>query len=144
MDQPYTMTIEETPDPGDARFVFERLLEFNRSRTGAGDGHRQLAIFLRNESNAIVGGLLGDTFWGWLYVQILWIDESLRHQGYGHTLLAAAEQEAIARGCHHALLDTMSFQARPFYEKHGYTVFGELHDIPVGHSRYYMQKRLQP
>ena len=144
MDKPYTMTIEETPDPGEARFVFERLLEFNRSRTGASDGHRQLAILLRDEGNAIVGGLLGDTFWGWLYVQILWIDESLRHQGYGHTLLAAAEQEAIARGCHHAHLDTKSYQPPPFNEKHGYTVFGELHDIPVGHSRYYMQKQLQP
>ena len=143
MDKPYTMTIEETPDPGDTRFVFERLLEFNRSRTGADDDHRHLAIFVRDESGEIVGGLLGHTFWGWLYVEILWIDESVRGQGYGHTLLAAAEQEAIARGCHHALLDTMSFQARPFYEKHGYTVFGELHDIPVGHSRYYMQKPLQ-
>jgi GNAT superfamily N-acetyltransferase len=144
MDKPYTMTIEETPDPADARFVFERLREFNRSRTGIDDGHRRLAILVRDEAGAIVGGLLGDTFWGWLYVSILWIDESLRGQGYGHRLLVAAEQEAIARGCHHALLDTMSFQARPFYEKYGYTVFGELHDIPVGHSRYYMQKPLQP
>ncbi len=144
MDKSYTMTIEETPNPADARFVFERLLEFNRSRTGFDDGHRRLVLFLRDESNEIVGGLLGDTFWGWLYVSILWIDESLRGQGYGHMLLTAAEQEAIARGCHHALLDTMSFQARPFYEKHGYTVFGELHDIPVGHSRYYMQKPLRP
>jgi GNAT superfamily N-acetyltransferase len=144
MDKTYTMTVEETPDPGDARFVFERLLEFNRSRTGVDDGHRRLAILLRNESNEIVGGLLGGTFWGWLHVDTLWIAENLRHQGYGHTLLAAAEQEAIARGCHHALLDTMSFQARPFYEKQGYTVFGELHDIPIGHSRYFMQKQLQP
>ncbi len=144
MDKPYTMTIEETPDPADAHFVFERLLEFNRSRTGFDDGHRRLTVFVRDEAGAIVGGLLGDTFWGWLYVAILWIDESLRGQGYGHTLLTAAEQEAVARGCHHALLDTMSFQARPFYEKHGYTVFGELHDIPVGHSRYYLQKQLRP
>ncbi len=144
MDKPYTMTLEETPDPDDARFVFERLLEFNRSRTGVGDGHRRLTIFVRDANNAIVGGLLAHTFWGWLYVEILWIDESLRRQGYGHALLTAAEQEAVARGCHHALLDTMSFQARPFYEKHGYAVFGELHDIPVGHSRYYMQNQLQP
>jgi GNAT superfamily N-acetyltransferase len=144
MDNAYTMTVEETPDPGDARFVFERLLEFNRSRTGVNDGHRRLAILLRNESRGIVGGLLGGTFWGWLHVDILWIAESLRRQGYGHTVLTAAEEEAIARGCHHALLDTMSFQARPFYEKHGYTVFGELCDMPPGHSRYFMQKQLQP
>ncbi len=144
MDKSYTVTLEETPDPADARFVFERLLEFNRSRIGIDDGHRRLTVFVRDEAGAIVGGLLGDTFWGWLYVSILWIDESLRGHGYGHKLLAAAEQEAIARGCHHALLDTMSFQARPFYEKYGYTVFGELHDFPVGHSRYYLQKQLQP
>ncbi len=144
MDKSYTVTLEETPDPADARFVFEHLQEFNRSRIGIDDGHRRLTVFVRDETGAIVGGLLGDTFWGWLYVSILWVDERLRGQGYGRTLLTTAEQEAIARGCHHALLDTMSFQARPFYEKLGYTVFGELHDIPVGHSRYYLQKPLRP
>jgi GNAT superfamily N-acetyltransferase len=101
-----------------------------------------MGIFIRNPGGQILGGLLGDTYWGWLYVSILWIDERLRGQGYGEKLLAAAEQEAIRRGCSHAHLDTMSFQAQPFYEKHGYTVYGVLEDQPAGHKKIYLQKKL--
>jgi hypothetical protein len=52
------------------------------------------------------------------------------------------EAEAIRRGCHGAFLDTFSYQARPFYEKLGYEVFGTLEDYPPGHQRFYMRKRL--
>ncbi len=88
------------------------------------------------------GGLLGGTYWGWLYVEILWVAEHVRGAEHGRALLAAAEQEAVRRGCRHAHLDTMSFQSRSFYERQGYTVFGELRDIPAGHQRYFMQKAL--
>jgi hypothetical protein len=58
-------------------------------------------------------------------------------------MLAVAEQHAIERGCTGAHLDTASFQARPFYEKLGYTVFGTLEDHPVGHTHYLLSKRLR-
>ena len=132
----------ETPDPAEAKFVQDRLREFNISKVGDDDHHQTLGIFIRDPEGHILGGLLGDTYWGWLYVSILWIDERLRGQGYGEKLLAAAEQEAIRRGCTHAHLETMSFQALPFYEKHGYTMFGVLEDLPTGHKKYYVQKRL--
>ena len=88
--------------------------------------------------------MLGDIYWGWLHVDMLWVAEHLRRQGHGRTLLAAAEGEALRRDCRYAHLDTMGFQARPFYERHGYTVFGALHDIPAGsgYSRYFMRKTL--
>ena len=57
-------------------------------------------------------------------------------------LMSAAETEARRRGCHHALLDTFDFQARPFYEQLGYVAFGELEDFPRGHSRYFLSKHL--
>ena len=92
----------------------------------------------------IVAGLVGGTYWGWLYTEILWVTESLRGQGYGQSLLAAAEAEAVRRGCRSAHLDTMDFQALRFYEKQGYSVFAELEDIPAGsgHRRYSLKKRL--
>jgi hypothetical protein len=40
-------------------------------------------------------------------------------------------------------LSTFSFQARPFYERFGYEVFGELPDYPEGHSLYFMKKMLR-
>ena len=90
----------------------------------------------------MIGGLLGGTYWGWLHVDILWLDDSLRRQGYGSKLLAKAEDEGRRRGCQNAHLDTMSFQALEFYEKNGYTVWGTLEGIPEGHDRIYLRKAL--
>jgi len=56
--------------------------------------------------------------------------------------MATLEQAARQRGCQYAHLDTFSFQARPFYEDLGYTVFGTLDDYPPGHQRFFMQKAL--
>lgn len=67
----------------------------------------------------------------------------MRGQGYGTKLMAAAEAEARRRGCRDAYLDTFSFQARPFYERCGYEVFGTLEDFPTGHQRFVMRKSLQ-
>jgi GNAT superfamily N-acetyltransferase len=72
----------------------------------------------------------------------MWIREELRGRGYGHRLLASAEDEARRRGAKNAYLDTFSFQAPGFYKKHGYRVFGELHDFPTGHQRYFLTKEL--
>jgi len=143
VDQPYAITLEEAPDPRDIQAVEGGLSAYNRARVGA-DDYRRFALFLRAPDRAVVGGLLGDLYWGWLHVDILWVAEPLRRQGHGQALLAAAEQEAVRRGCRYAHLDTMGFQARPFYERHGYTLFGALHDIPAGsgHSRYFMRKTL--
>jgi GNAT superfamily N-acetyltransferase len=143
MNESYTLTLEEAPDALDVHFVRERLDAYNFGIVGD-DEHRPLTVFVRDADGEIVGGLLGGTYWGWLHVDILWVKDSLRGRGYGRALLAAAEQEAIRRGCRHAHLDTMSFQALAFYQRQGYAVFGELHDLPAGHSRHFMKKALQP
>ena len=72
----------------------------------------------------------------------LWVAEPVRATGYGRALMAQAEQYAIERGCVGAHVGTFSFQARPFYEKLGYEVFGVLEGIPPGHSHFYLKKRL--
>jgi hypothetical protein len=54
-----------------------------------------------------------------------------------------AEQHARdQRGCIGARLDTWGFQAKPFYEALGYTVFGVLEDYPPGETEYLLAKRL--
>ena len=86
--------------------------------------------------------MLGGTYWEWLYIETFWIDESARGQGYGRALLSTAEDEAIKRNCRYAHLNTHSFQALGFYEKHGYQKAGELTHLPAGHSRYLLWKEL--
>ena len=39
-------------------------------------------------------------------------------------------------------LDTFDFQAKEFYEKQGYIVFGILENCPEKHYRYYLKKVL--
>ena len=90
----------------------------------------------------MVGGLRGNTGWEWLYVDTLAVAEHLRGQDWGTRLLAAAEQEAVRRGCHSAYLDTFDFQALPFYQKQGYAIFGTLAHFPGEHTRYFLQKAL--
>ena len=90
----------------------------------------------------MLGGLLGETYWGWLYVETLYVSDELRGQGWGTKLLAEGEAEALRRGCRAVHLDTMSYQALPFYEKLGYTVWGTLENFIDGHDRYFLQKQL--
>jgi len=91
----------------------------------------------------MVGGLWGRTAYDWLFVELLVVPESLRGRGLGSELMKRAEDEALGRGCHSAWLDTFEFQARGFYERLGYTCFGELPNYPTGFARYFMRKALR-
>jgi ribosomal protein S18 acetylase RimI-like enzyme len=102
-----------------------------------------LDLFLRDDTQTIVGGLIASTYWSWLDIDKLWLHEALRQRGYGSQLLRRAEQLAIQRGCHSAYLSTFGFQARGFYEKYGYYVVGELSDYPPGTSYFWLRKDFQ-
>ena len=115
MDMDFTVIVEETPDPAGVQFVRAQLTAFSRAWT-ADDQLQPLLIMVRDADERIVAGLVGGTYWGWLYTEILWVEEGLRGKGHGQSLLAAAEAEAVRRGCRYAHLDTMDFQALPFYE----------------------------
>jgi GNAT superfamily N-acetyltransferase len=135
--------LETEPSPDDVRSIRQGLETYNRLYA-PDDNYQSMTVLLRTADQRLVGGLLGETYWGWLHIGILWLDESVRHQGYGSRLLAAAEQEAIRRGCLYAHLDTMSFQAVGFYQQHGYVEFGVLQDLPAGHRRHFFVKTLAP
>jgi GNAT superfamily N-acetyltransferase len=141
MSEPYTIAHEVTPDPSAVAHIRAGLSAYNRQQAGD-DTFTPITLLVRDHNGAVVGGLLGGTYWGWLVVDILWLADDARHQGIGSQLLQQAEQIAIARGCHDAHLDTMSFQAPDFYEQHGYSIFGVLDDLPRRHRRYFLQKKL--
>ena len=112
------------------------------SKIGDVELGKNVQIFIRNKENKVVGGAIGSIFGGWLYISLMWIEESLRNQGYGTTLLKMMENEAVKLGCRHAHLDTYSFEAKPFYEKNGYTLFASLENYPEGHSKHFLKKKL--
>jgi ribosomal protein S18 acetylase RimI-like enzyme len=137
----YTITSEISPNPEDVRAVMEGLRDYNYSIAGDAN-YEELHLFLRDEAGTIIGGLLGETHWGWLHIRELWVDERLRGKGFGTKLVTEAEEQARERNCHSVHLDTYSFQARGFYERLGYTVYGTLEDYPTGHHRIFMRKTL--
>ncbi|PLS83671.1 MAG: GNAT family N-acetyltransferase [Chloroflexi bacterium] len=141
MAESYTITLESTPDPAEVALVRAGLSTFNHHHAGD-DSFAPITLLVRDGYGTVVGGLLGGTYWGWLWVEILWVAEAARHQGLGSQLLQHAEQIAVDRGSHAAHLDTMSFQAPAFYQQHGYTIFGVLDDLPRGHQRYFLKKDL--
>jgi len=137
----YTLEMSDAGDDTMRRAVAAPLLIYNARHTGLNDS-RPLAVVIRDDAQHIVGGLWGWTSFGWLFVELLVVPESMRGKGLGTQLMGKAEAEARSRGCHSAWLDTFEFQARGFYEGLGYGCFGELPDFPVGFSRYFMRKAL--
>jgi len=117
------------------------ISDYNTQQAGDDQG-KNLCFVLRSPDLEIVGGVIAATYWDWLYINLMWIEEELRGRGYGQQLLMLAEEEGRKRGAKQAYLDTFSFQAPGFYKKYGYEVFGELHDFPPGHQRYFLTKQL--
>jgi signal transduction histidine kinase/GNAT superfamily N-acetyltransferase len=130
-----------TPHPEWEQIVRQGVYAHNRKAVGYRD-LTPFSLFALNEKNEVVGGLLGESIWGWLLIDILWVDESVRGQGYGEKLMTRAEEIARERGYTHIILETFSFQALPFYQKLGFVVYGQLDDFPPGHTRYSLKKKL--
>ncbi|WP_228254793.1 GNAT family N-acetyltransferase [Aquirhabdus parva] len=138
----YTITLTDAVTAEMEKAIATPLIQYNISQAGL-SSTRALAILIKDADEQIIGGLWGKTGGGWLFTQLFVIPESLRGQGLGTKLLNLAEQEAIERGCHGAWLDTFEFQARAFYERLGYSCFGQLEDYPMGFSRFFMKKSLR-
>ena len=133
--------MNRSPSENEIKYIREALNQFNKGIVGD-DGHTPLNIVEYDNDGNVIGGILGGMYWGWMYIDILWVDEEHRKQGIGTRLLHEAESEAVCRGCHHVHLDTMSWQAPEFYKKHGYEVIGILPDIPRGNQKYLLMKAL--
>ena len=102
-----------------------------------------LNFCIKDDNGVIIAGITSVMYcWGMLFVDILAVDEKYYKNGLGSKLLSHVESEAKKLGATLAHLDTFDFQAKDFYIKHGYEVFGILDDCPKGHKRYYMKKVL--
>ena len=138
MDEEYQILYADTPEWD---IIGGGINDYNQQHAGVENGKR-LCFVLKRPDQTVLGGVIGITYWDWLYIDLMWLPEEVRGRGYGQRLLALAEEDARQRGAKHVYLDTFSFQAPGFYQKHGYRVFGELQDFPAGHQRYFLTKQL--
>ncbi len=129
------------PSESDRAVVLTVLRQFTRESVEVLD-NQDFAILLKDQNDEVVGGLFASSRWGGFHIEMVAIPASLRGHGCGSELLKMAEQEARERGCHHMLLDTQAFQARPFYERHGFVVFGQIDGPKPYYPRFFMLKIL--
>ncbi len=130
---------QDHPSKEDMTYVRQQFRAFNDQQSGIFPS-KDLHVFAYAPDQHIIGGLLGDISWGWLHVDILWVDEAYRQDGIGTLLMDRAETEARTMGVQQAYLETTDFQALSFYEKRGYKVFAQLENQPPGYVCYYMKK----
>ena len=134
------LELTDRPDEGDLATITAGLAAYNRTFIGPREA-RPLLVTVRRDGR-IAGGLSAETVRGVLEIDLLWVDEACRGQGLGSRMLRAAEAEAARRGCRAVTVGTFDFQARPFYEREGYTVAGEVGGYPDGHRWFMLTKAL--
>jgi GNAT superfamily N-acetyltransferase len=102
-----------------------------------------LKDYVIKENGLIIAGIRTCFYLGeCLAINVIFVDEDHRNKGLGALLLNQVEADARAMGAKMSHLDTFNHQAKDFYLKHGYEIFGVLDDCPKGHKRYYMKKVL--
>ena len=136
------VTLTDAPDREAQDAIESGLGRYNAEQAGYADA-RPLAVLISDpDTRQVVGGLLGRTSLGLLFVDIFFVPDRLRGQGLGGRILQMAEDEGRRRGCSASVLYTISFQAPRFYEKRGYRTFGKIDCDPPGTSRIFMVKDL--
>ena len=133
--------VVESPDAGLAEFFSKKILEFNLEHWEVKE-KKSIAVKVCDKDGNIIAGASAKSFGLWLLLDNLWVSENLRGQNMGSKILEKLEQTAITRGCKFVLLDTLNFQARPFYERHGYSVQWTQKKYPKDGCKYFMVKEL--
>lgn len=141
MDEEFKIVYVEKPEESAWGIIGSGISNYNEQQAGNQEFQR-LCFALHTPDQEIVGGVLGELYWGWFHLDLLWVKEELRGRGFGHRLLTAVEDGARQRGAKNVYLDTFSFQAPDFYKQHGYQIFGELQDFPPGYQHYFLAKQL--
>jgi GNAT superfamily N-acetyltransferase len=136
------LTLTDAPTDLDESVVQGGLADFNALKAGYRDW-RPLAALLRDpDTGATLGGMIGRTSYGLLFIDLVYLPETLRGQDIGSKLLSMMEREGAARGCKSAFLLTITYQAPGFYERQGWTEFGRIACDPPGTARVFMTKTL--
>ncbi len=141
------MKIELSTSPSDIdlKAISDGISAFNEKylpNDGAFDAGFRFALFARNDKGDIIGGIQASVVWSYCVLELLWLSEETRGSGVGTQLINELESFVKEKGLHQIRTETLDFQAKPFYEKNGYRVYGELNNSPKGHTTYFLVKKL--
>jgi len=137
-----SVAAERTDAAAVSRALWDGLVRFNREQAGP-LRYKRTVLSLRDEKGRLLGGLILQSYWRESYIELLWLSARARKAGSGSRLIKEAERRAQRRGSRLIHLNTYSFQAPGFYEKHGYKRCGAMSGSPQGKRRYFYVKRLR-
>lgn len=134
--------VTDVVTPEDREALWAGLRAYNRQFVDGSDWY-SLGVYARDDAGVMLGGLIGKRKGDWLSIDYLWVSEAARGKGLGSELIGRAEAQVRTWGCNQMLVDTISFQALPFYQKCGFTLKMTLEDFPyAGMQRHYLTKCL--
>jgi ribosomal protein S18 acetylase RimI-like enzyme len=126
-------------------FIDNKIIEYNLLKMNAENKElfTDINFVIKDDSGKILAGIVGQKYYcNAAYIDLLWVDNEIRGKGLGSKLLNQFESKARELDCIMIHLDTFDFQAPSFYEKNGYQLYGTLIDNPIGHKRFYYNKKL--
>ncbi|MDD1780182.1 GNAT family N-acetyltransferase [Enterovibrio sp. ZSDZ35] len=135
----FSLVIDPAKD--DIEEIRGHLIKYNDANLN-GEKEEPVAIFVTGDDGNKIAGITAELWGQWLIVKLLWVSEAHRAEALGKTLLTQLEAFAVSRGCTKALVDTFSFQARPFYEIQGYVCQWTLDDYPTSTKLHFLVKDL--
>jgi GNAT superfamily N-acetyltransferase len=140
----FTCSVSSNIDPAFRRSLQGILRDHNAqaSTLHGPEDTVPLTIYARDDQGHIVGGIVAQTYWNWLVIDLLAVTEEKRGRGLGRRLMEHAEAEARSRGCTRSYTTTYAHQALEFYQRLGYQIAGQLDDYPEGCSLYWLHKHL--
>ncbi len=137
------VTVSDAEDAAAETAIRGGLRAHNHAMLGTPSDIRPLQVVVRDPAtNAPLGGVLGHTLRGLLFVDFVYLPDALRGTGLAARMLGMAEDEAKRRGCTAAVLYTLNPKSATFYTRVGYRAFGAVEVAPPGSSRTYMSKVL--
>lgn len=135
----YKIVYESNPDRKDIDFLWREITEI-AIRTQGHKQHESFAFFMRDKNGQIKAGCNGFIFYGCLYVDQLWVDESLRGKGHGTDLMKSVENLGREKRCLFIAVNTMNWEALDFYKKLGFKVEFERHGFEKDSVFYFLRK----
>ncbi len=140
----FEIAVEPEVTPEARETVSGLIASYNEDFVPDDQTRGEFAVLVRDPATGKpLGGLCCRTRREMLVLELVALPPELRGAGLGTKLFRIAETEGYRRGCRGAWLQTSDWQARGFYEKLGYHVFGSLPDYPAGHTRFFMTRRFE-
>ena len=111
----------------EAKLIDDNIVAFNKSKVSPAQAENIITKnYVIKDNSKVIAGINAIIYHQALYVDVLFVTPEYRGQDLGSELLNKVELEARAMGSTLSHLATFDFQAKDFYLKSGYEIFGIL------------------